>query len=163
LTAGNNEKITLSEMFLKRSTMPDMKAADAQGVIRELVEPLAAAGIIKPGKKKKLVQDLLEREKQGSTGIGGGAAVPHAACKGLDRVYGILGRSAAGVDFKCITGEHTHIFFLVLYPPEMQHERRLILGRILELSRTGNFVKFLRAAENAREMNDLLGEVDNED
>ncbi len=162
MSAQDREKIALSELFLKHSIFPEVKARDIESVLNELVEPLIAARVIKPGFKRELVEILLERESQGSTGVGGGAAIPHAAVEGLDGVYGVLGRSVTGVDFNCVTGEKVHIFFLVLYPPEMQRERRLVLGRILELCRKGNFVRFLIAARNAGEMSELLYEVDGE-
>jgi len=162
LSAQDREKIALNKLFLKRSTIPEMKAGDIEGVLDEVVEPLVVARVIKPGLKKEIVEILLERESQGSTGVGGGAAIPHAAVEDLDGVYGVLGRSVAGVDFNCVTGEKVHVFFLVLYPPEMQRERRLVLGRILELCRKGNFVKFLKAARNVGEMSELLCEVDGE-
>ena len=114
MPAQDREKIALSELFLKHSILPEVKARDIESVLNELVEPLIAARVIKPGLKRELVEILLERESQGSTGVGGGAAMPHVAVEGLDGVYGVLGRSVTDADFNCVTGEKVHIFFLVL-------------------------------------------------
>ena len=162
MSAENTDKVALAKLFRKCCVIDDMQATDAKGALTELVEALIKAGIVKKGAKKKLVEILAEREDQGSTGIGNGAAVPHAAFKGINGLVGAIGRSAAGIDFNCVTGEKVRVFFLVLYHPDRQDERRTALGRILEPSRETNFIKFIKAAGRAKEITDLLDEVDGE-
>ena len=162
MSADNTEKVALAKLFRKCCVINDMKATDAKGALAELVEALIKAGIVKKGAKKKLVDSLAERESQGSTGIGSGAAVPHIAFEGIKGLVGAIGRSADGIDFKCVTGEKVRVFFLVLYHPDSQSGRRMALGRILELSRETNFIKFIKAAERTKEITDLLDEVDSE-
>ena len=47
---------------------------------------------------KAIVAALTEREKTGSTGFGGGAAIPHAKIEGLERVFGFFARLTAPID-----------------------------------------------------------------
>ena len=160
--AENHEIVSLAALFPSERIIYEMSATDRDGVIEELVEKLVKTGGIKKTARKKLIEDLIEREKQGSTGVGGGAAVPHTAVKDLERVAGILGRVPAGAEFNCITGEKVHVFFLVLYAPEMQTERRMALGRLIELSRSTNMIKFVKAAKSVGDIVDLLKELDGE-
>ncbi len=162
MSAENTDKVALAKLFRKCCVIDDMKATDARGALAELIEALIKAGIVKKGAKKKLVELLVEREGQGSTGIGSSAAVPHTAFEGVNGLVGAIGRSANGIDFQCVTGEKVRVFFLVLYHPDKQDERRSALGRILELSRETNFIKFIKAAGRTKEITDLLDEVDGE-
>ena len=47
---------------------------------------------------------IAERERLGSTGFGGGVAIPHGKLDGLDRVYALFARLAEPVDYKAIDG-----------------------------------------------------------
>ncbi len=160
--AENHEIVSLAALFPSNCIIYEMSATDRDGVIKELVEKLVEADSVKKSARKKLIEDLVEREKQGSTGVGGGAAVPHTAVKDLGALLGVIGRSSGGANFNCITGERVHVFFLVLYAPEMQTERRMALGRLIELSRSTNMIKFARAAGNVKDIVDLLKEMDGE-
>ena len=61
-------------------------------------------------------QALLEREKLGSTGVGQGVAVPHAALKGLDRMHGIFVRLETPVDYDSIDDMPVDLIFALLAP-----------------------------------------------
>ena len=160
--AENHEIVSLVELFPANCIVHEMSATDRDGVIKELVDTLVETGSIKKSARKKLIEDLIERETQGSTGVGGGAAAPHTAVKDLGELLGVIGRSSKGADFNCITGEKVHVFFLVLYAPDMQAERRMALGRLIELSRSTNLIRFVKAAKSVKEIVDLLKEMDGE-
>jgi len=160
LHAENHEIVSLVELFPTNCIIYEMSSIDRDGVITELVEKLVESGSIKKSARKKLITDLIEREKQGSTGVGGGAAVPHTSVANIGEVLGIIGRSPVGADFNCVTGERVHVFFLVLYAPDMQAERRMALGRLIELSRSTNMIKFIKAAKSVKDITDLLKEMD---
>ncbi|GBC62623.1 PTS fructose transporter subunit IIA [Desulfonema ishimotonii] len=91
----------------------DLKSQDKKGVIEEMVTPLARmAGV----KHDVLARVLMERERLGSTGIGGGVGIPHGKLKGLKSLILGLGLSKNGVNFESIDGKPTHIFFLLVTP-----------------------------------------------
>jgi PTS system nitrogen regulatory IIA component len=59
---------------------------------------------------------LIARERLGSTGIGGGLAIPHAKVPRLERGLACFARSAPGVDFGALDGQPTHLFLAILAP-----------------------------------------------
>lgn len=59
---------------------------------------------------------LLDRERIGSTGIGGGLAIPHARLAALSAPVACFARSVAGVDFRALDGKPTHLFLTLLAP-----------------------------------------------
>lgn len=154
--------VILSDFLVKKATISDLKGNDAKEALDEMVTALVKAGKVKEGEARNVSKTLLAREKQGSTGIGGGCAIPHCAYDGIDGLAMIIGRSEKGIDFGCITGEKVNVFVLVVYPTRQDQARRAVLGRVLQLCRTTNWLKFLKAAKTARDINDLVSEYDNE-
>lgn len=154
--------VLLSDCLVKKATIAQLDSSEPQDVMAEIVMALVKAGRVEEDQAKKVVKTLMTREQQGSTGIGGGCAIPHCSFEDADRLIMMIARSAKGVDFGCVTGEKVHVFVLVLYPPQMDRERRAVLGRVLHLCRNTNWLKFLKSARTAREINDLVSEYDNE-
>jgi mannitol/fructose-specific phosphotransferase system IIA component (Ntr-type) len=65
---------------------------------------------------RPFVDDLRDREKSMSTGIGQGVAIPHTHTKCLDKPLSALGVSPEGIDWDAVDGEPVHIIFLLITP-----------------------------------------------
>ena len=155
-------EVSLSDFLAKRATRVALEATEALEALEEMTAALVKAKRIEQGQAKGLVKALAEREKQGSTGIGQGCAIPHCSLDGLNKTVMMIARSENGIDFNCVTGEKVRVFVLVVYPPHLDQERRAVLGRIVHLCRNTNWLRFLKAARTTREINDLVSEYDNE-
>ncbi|MFH1504833.1 MAG: PTS sugar transporter subunit IIA [Candidatus Omnitrophota bacterium] len=108
----------------------DLKAEDKKGAIKEIAEKLAEGG--KLTDKNKFVQDVLEREELGSTGIGNKIGIPHAR---TDSVKGFVigfGKSKQGIEFKSLDAEKVNLVFLMGADPA---ELNLYLRILAELSK----------------------------
>lgn len=66
----------------------------------------------------RLTTALCERERQMSTALGDGVAVPHARVAGLTRMVAVLGRSPGGIACGSHDGKPTHLFLLLVVPEE---------------------------------------------
>ena len=71
----------ICEALQKKTILADLKAGNNKGVLEELVAPVAEIANVNP---EELVKVLLERERLGSTGIGGGIGIPHGKMKELE-------------------------------------------------------------------------------
>jgi PTS system nitrogen regulatory IIA component len=91
---------------------------------------------------------IAEREKLGSTGFGGGVAIPHGKLDGIDRVYALVARLAAPVDFKAIDGGKVDLVFLLLSPPDAGAEHLKALAAVSRLVRNAGIVEKLRGARS---------------
>ena len=67
----------LSDFMVADAITAELSSQNRDEVIRELVGSLANAGQISAGQVQEISQKIIERENQGSTGIGKGIAVPH--------------------------------------------------------------------------------------
>src|SRR4029077_1424540 len=89
----------------------------------------------------RILNELLKREKLGSTGTGGGIAIPHARISGLDKPFGILVRLKGPIDFDAIDGQPVDLLFLLLLPVGSDKEQLNTLAsvaRILRISRSAS-------------------------
>jgi mannitol/fructose-specific phosphotransferase system IIA component (Ntr-type) len=83
-------------------------------VIEELSELFEVSGEIRnPTKFRK---DFVNREKLGSTAIGGGVALPHVRSMQPRKTVVVFARTREGVWFDPLDGELTHIFFGITAP-----------------------------------------------
>jgi PTS system nitrogen regulatory IIA component len=57
---------------------------------------------------------LLEREMLGSTGIGGGIAIPHAKLRYRGDPIVVFGRSTTGIAYDALDGKPVNLIFLLL-------------------------------------------------
>ncbi|XHS02324.1 PTS IIA-like nitrogen-regulatory protein PtsN [Sphingomonas sp. DBB INV C78] len=95
---------------------------------------------------KMVVERLAERERLGSTGFGGGVAIPHGKVEGLDRVVGVFARLSAPIDFAAIDDMPVDLVFLLLSPPDAGVEHLKALARVSRRLRDRAFVAKLRGA-----------------
>lgn len=140
----------ISDYLKKEFCIMDLKAQDKEGVIREIASCLTVNGKIKD--KEKFIQDILERESLGSTGIGHRVAIPHSRTDVVDGFAIGFGRSKEGIDFKALDGDKVNLVFLMGANPQ---ELNLYLRLLAELSRLlmeNSFRKELLSAQSAEEV-----------
>mgnify|MGYP002131726838 FL=1 len=96
-----------------------------------------------------VVDRLTERERLGSTGFGGGVAIPHVKMEGLDHVVGIFVQLATPVDVKAIDDLPVDLVFCLLSPPDAGSEHLKALAQVSRWLRDRAFVAKLRGAGSA--------------
>ena len=95
---------------------------------------------------------LLKREKLGSTGTGGGIAIPHARIPGLNKPFGILVRLRQPIDFDAIDGQPVDLMFLLLLPVESAKEQLNALASVARILRSAESVRNLRRARDSADL-----------
>jgi PTS system nitrogen regulatory IIA component len=149
-----------ADFVSREAVRADLHADDKEGVIREMTKMLLDAGRIRPDEYESIVKAILKREELGSTGIGGGVAVPHTKHHSVDRLVGCVAVSGAGVDFASLDGEKVHLLFLLISPPDRPGDHLRALENVSRQLRDETFRKFLKQARNADEILQLLDEAD---
>jgi len=141
----------------KEAILVDLRARDKKGVIEELVAPVAR---IAGTSSEDLVRVLMERERLGSTGIGGGVGIPHGKLKDLESLALGFGISRKGVDFESMDGRPTHIFFLLLTPENSTGLHLKLLARISRILKNDPFRERLMKSIDREEVYDIIQEED---
>jgi mannitol/fructose-specific phosphotransferase system IIA component (Ntr-type) len=127
-------------------------------ILESLVGHAIACKALPRGRKEQVLEVLIERESRGSTAFGKGVAVPHARIPGLKKAAGIVARSAEGVDFRAIDGEPVHAFLLLISPENRADDHLATLRWISGAVRDPDFVSFIRQAQTAEAVLDVLQE-----
>jgi mannitol/fructose-specific phosphotransferase system IIA component (Ntr-type) len=150
----------MSDFVVREAILPDLKANTKEGVIREMVESLRAAGYFKGTEPEDLTKAILKRELLGSTGIGRGVAIPHTKHSSVDRLIGTVAISRAGVGFDSLDGEPVHVFVLLTSPQDRPGDHLRALENVSRSLRDDGFVRALRQATTREAIWTLLDEAD---
>jgi len=96
----------------------------------------------------QIVDSIVERERLGSTGFGGGVAIPHGKVDGLDHVYGLVVHLEDPIDFDAIDKMPVDIIFLLLSPPHAGAEHLRALAAVSRVVRSGAAIEKMRGARS---------------
>ncbi|MGB5985468.1 MAG: PTS sugar transporter subunit IIA [Desulfobacterales bacterium] len=147
------------DVLNKTAVLTDLKSEDKKGVLEELVAPVAKIAGTEPS---DLVKVLLERERLGSTGIGGGIGIPHGKLKNLDQLVLGVGISRKGVEFDSMDNRPTYIFFLLVTPENSTGIHLKVLAQISRLLKDDLLKNRLMGAADADAVLALIHERDEE-
>ena len=121
----------------------------AAGNKRQLLNQLAQIAAARLSLDPSVIADAIgERERLGSTGFGGGVAIPHGKLAELDRVYALVARLASPIDYKAIDGTAVDLIFMLLSPPDAGAEHLKALAAVSRLVRNGVTVEKMRGARS---------------
>jgi nitrogen PTS system EIIA component len=124
----------------------DVRASDKTRLLTELCKRAAASLQLDAD---TVSGDILKREDLGSTGVGGGVAIPHARIGGLKAPFGILARLRKAIDFDAIDGQPVDIVFLLLLPTAPAGEQLNALASVARKLRDQKIVHDLRRASDS--------------
>ena len=150
----------LSDIIVADAIIPDLESTSRDEVIEQLITILADAGAISKKSIKEATTAVLAREKQATTGIGKGIALPHAKIKSVKKVVGAIGRSSRGIDFSALDSKPVYIVLLLLSNPENPDEHLQAMETIFKHVQRDIFRKFLRQSETTQAITDLINEAD---
>jgi mannitol/fructose-specific phosphotransferase system IIA component (Ntr-type) len=146
----------MSDFVVRDAIVPQLTAVTKEGVIREMVEGLKAAGQFRNADLEDVVRAILKRELLGSTGIGRGVAIPHTKHAGVDKLVGTVAVSRGGVAFDSLDGEPVFVFVLLISPQDRPGDHLRALENVSRCLRDDSFVKALRLSTSREEIGRLL-------
>ena len=134
----------MRDKLSKSSIKLDLTATTKEAVLRELVDTIH--GQCPEIERQKLLEVISERERIGSTGIGGGVAIPHGKLKQLQQVVLAFGRSKKGIGFDAIDNRPVHIFIMILAPESMAENYLKTLAQVSRLLKQSSaYAQFMKA------------------
>lgn len=138
--------LRISEFLSEEMILPDLKASDKEGVLRELAHHLCAVAPGMSDAEERVLRALLDRERLGSTGVGEGVAIPHAKVPGLVRLTAAFGRSVRGIPFDAIDQQPVTLVVALLVPENSAGVHLKALARISRLLKNPAFREGLQRA-----------------
>ncbi|MFK7865213.1 MAG: PTS IIA-like nitrogen regulatory protein PtsN [Pseudohongiellaceae bacterium] len=95
---------------------------------------------------------LMARERLGSTGLGGGIAIPHCRVPLCSEIVGMLITLERPVDFDAIDGKPVDIVFVLIVPEQKTDEHIKTLAKLAELFSDEDFCFTLRNTQDAEDL-----------
>ena len=132
-----------SDLLGPDTVLADVPAASKKALFQLLATKAAGEHGIDP---RVVAERLAERERLGSTGFGGGIAIPHGKIAELDRVVGVFVRLSQALEFSAIDDLPVDLVFMLLSPPNAGAEHLKTLARVSRAMRDPSFVAKLRGA-----------------
>lgn len=137
------------------AVLASVKTSGKKALLAELASRAANVFALE---ERRLFDRLIEREALGSTGIGGGIAIPHGRMPSLIAPRGLFARLAQPVAFDSIDERPVDIVFLLVAPEGAGADHLKALARVSRLLRDRGLVDKLRATESAEALYALLVE-----
>lgn len=109
----------------------------------------------------RVIEVVQARERIGSTGLGGGVAIPHAQFSSFERSVVVFGRTDSGVDWAAVDGEPVRVFLLLLGPNNVK-QHLAMLTSAAKLFKAPNFLERTLGAEDTTAIYDLVKELEAE-
>lgn len=147
----------ISQLLDKNSIIADLKATDKKEAIDELA---AAAATATQASTPEIAEVLIEREQLGSTGIGGGIAIPHGKLNSVNGITIGFALSRDGVEYDSLDNKPVHIFFVLLTPENSTGGHLKVLAQISKLLKMNDFKSQLLAADSVDDIYDIIKEQD---
>ncbi len=142
------------------AVIPQLTATDRNGAIAELVTALDKAAKLGEDKCKEVIKEVIKREKEGSTGIGRGVAVPHVKHTAVKDMVAAVGLSSSGIDFSALDKKPVYSVILLISPPDDPDKHLQAMENIFRHLLKERFRKFLRQCQSSEQIEDLLREAD---
>ena len=120
----------LSQFIDFESVRHELSPGNKRGLLNQLAQIAGQRLAMDPA---VIADAIAERERLGSTGFGGGVAIPHGKLNGLTQIYGLAVRLAEPVAYKAIDGVPVDLVFLLLSPPDAGAEHLTALAAISRL------------------------------
>jgi nitrogen PTS system EIIA component len=136
----------IKEFLSPAHVLLDLRVSDKARLLQMLADR-AATALNLPA--DRISSELQKREDLGSTGTGGGIAIPHARISGLDKPFGILVRLQQPIDFDAIDGQPVDLLFLLLLPVTSNKEQLNALASVARILRNSEFVRNLRRSRDS--------------
>ena len=138
----------INDLLAPSDVLVGIRTSDKTRLLEDLCG--RAASILKID-ADKITGDILKREELGSTGIGGGVAIPHARIAVVKKPFGLLARLKSAIEFDSIDRQPVDLVFLLLLPTAPAGEQLNALALVARTLRDAD------TARNARHATDPSG------
>ncbi len=147
----------LSDLLAPELIVLGMPAASKKALFAQL------GALVAPtlGVEARIATDALAaREKEGSTGFGGGVAIPHARVAGLSRIAVAVARLAQPLDYGAVDDAAVDVVVAMFSPPQAGGAHLKALARVARRLRDRALVAKLRGAGSPDAIYALLTDHD---
>lgn len=123
----------LMEFLQEEFILTDLRADDKWDALRKLTDFYARTHNVRAPDREAIYETVVEREKDQSTAVGMGAAIPHGRVENGTRISGALGIAPDGIDFGAPDGEPVKLIMFIVTPREHEALHLEVLRSLAEM------------------------------
>ena len=138
----------------------DLKATTQEEAIKEMADLEVKQGVV--NNEEEFIKSIWAREKESTTGIGEGIAMPHARNKYINRAAVLFSKSPKGIDYKALDGQPVHLFFMITAPAGADNTHLQALAKLSSLLINPDVVNALKAATTPEKVIDIFKKAEAE-
>lgn len=143
----------LSAVLPESAIVVGLDGFDKWGVIEKLTDLLVASNQAQATWRDSILRGLVEREKQSSTGMQDGFAIPHSRMdEPISSTLVSLAVLSSGMDFDAIDGQPTRTVVCLITPRKQSREHLRVLAGIAQLFARAEFRSALLKAQSPAEV-----------
>ncbi len=143
----------LTDILALQGIMPAVRVITKKALLEAIADQ---ASTITNLPARLIFDALLQRERLGSTGIGGGIAIPHSKFDGLKSLVGLFARIEKPIAFDSLDGEPVDLVFVLLAPEGAGADHLKGLSKVARVLRNPTITTKLRASKSADVIHALL-------
>lgn len=152
-------RVTLQELLLTDEALLNLVGQTSDEVIAEMAARIPASRLPADA---NVVALAVAREREMSTNVGMGVAIPHARCPKLANPLVVFGRSKNGVVFDVHETERVHLIFFLITPAEEPELQILLLSQVARVAGDPEKRRSLLADLSAMDMREIVADADRE-
>lgn len=157
LTFPSLPLINISDFLSAERTLNAVQASSKKKALETIAKTLSAN--ISGLSENALFDQLVQREKLGSTAIGHGCAVPHCHADGISQIYACFLKLDSTIDFDSPDNQKVDLIFAIIVPTDANDIYLNILARISQSLHEEEFRQQLRHAESNETLYQLLTKI----
>ncbi len=146
------------ELLKESFILTDFKSDNKKDIINELIDLHKEDNNVNDLEKVRTA--IHDREKEMSTGIGKGFAIPHGKTNAVNDVIVSFGKTNRGIDYEALDGNPVHLVFLLVGKVDLVSKYIKLLSRI---SRVMNKDDFRENILNAKTKNEIINIFEEEE
>ncbi|MBR1222765.1 PTS sugar transporter subunit IIA [Bradyrhizobium sp. U87765 SZCCT0131] len=139
----------ISDFLAPDDTLVGVRATNKRQLLQDLSRK-AADGVQLSA--DTILSELLKREELGSTGVGGGVAIPHTRLGAVTHPFGVLARLKQPIEFDAIDRQAVDLVFLLLLPASAEKEQLVPLALVARRLKAADVLTKMRGAKAAADL-----------
>jgi len=130
---AGRDRPRLVEFLEEEHILMDVEAEDQWEALKQMSAFYAKVYRCTPGEAAAIELSVIEREREMTTAIGLGAAIPHGRIADGEGIKGVLGISREGIDFGAVDGHPVHLMMLIVTPSDHEQRHLDVMGGLVAM------------------------------
>jgi PTS system nitrogen regulatory IIA component len=143
----------LQDLVSPEAIIPALRANGKKQALMELAEKAASLSGLAA---REIFDALVQRERLGTTAVGGGVAIPHGRLAKCSKIFGVFARLERPVDFEALDEAPVDLVFVLVAPEDAGADHLNALSRVARLLRDTRIIAMLRATCDASALYSIL-------